>query len=100
MTTTLRHPSIAPAHPGALVAEVIESLGIGKAEMARRLNVTRTALYNVLDERSALTAEMAVRFETATGTSADMLVRMQGSHDLWRARAALEASARTPSAQA
>lgn len=93
MTTTLRHPSIEPAHPGALVAEVIETLEISKAEMARRLGVTRAALYNVLDARSALSADLAVRFEAATGTSADLLVRMQAGHDLWRARAAFKASA-------
>lgn len=93
MTTTLRHTSIEPAHPGALVAEVIETLHLSKAEMARRLGVTRTALYNVLDEKSALSADMAVRFEAVTGTSADLLVRMQAGHDLWRARAAFKKSA-------
>jgi antitoxin HigA-1 len=93
MTNTQRHPSIEPAHPGALVAEVIEASGIGKAEMARRLGVTRAALYNVIEERSAVSAEMAVRFESATGTSADLLVKMQAGHDLWRARQVFKASA-------
>ncbi len=93
MSATLRHPSLEPAHPGTLVAEVIEATGVGKAEMARRLGVTRAALYNVIEERSAVSADMAVRFEAATGTSADLLVRMQSGHDLWRARAAFKASA-------
>jgi addiction module HigA family antidote len=93
MTSTLRHASIAPAHPGALIAEVIEAMAISKAEMARRLGVTRAALYNVLEERSALSAEMAVRFEAATGTSAGLLVRMQAGYDLWRARQTFKASA-------
>lgn len=92
MTKTLRHPAISPAHPGSLVAEVIAHLGVGKAEMARRLGVTRRALYNVIDEKSAVSAEMAVRFERETGTSADLLVRMQASFDLWRARRALKAA--------
>jgi antitoxin HigA-1 len=93
MTNTRRHPSIEPAHPGALVAEVIETLSCSKAEMARRLGVTRAALYNVIEERSAVSAEMAVRFESATGTSADLLVKMQAGHDLWRARQVFKASA-------
>jgi addiction module HigA family antidote len=86
MTTTLRHPSIEPAHPGGIVAEVIEHMGISKSEMARRLGVTRPALYNILAGRSALSADMAVRFEAVTGTAAGLLVRMQAEHDLWRAR--------------
>lgn len=90
---TRRHSSIEPSHPGAIVAEVIEAMEISKAEMARRLSITRAALYNVLEERSALSADLAVRFERATGTSAGLLVRMQADHDLWRARADLKASA-------
>lgn len=90
---TLRHASIEPSHPGALIGEVIEAMRISKAEMSRRLGVTRAALYNVLAEKSAVSAEMAVRFEAVTGTSADLLVRMQAAHDLWRARESLKASA-------
>lgn len=93
MTATLRHPDLAPAHPGAVIAEVLESSEMTKAELARQLGVTRAALYNVLQERSAVSANLAVRFEAATGTSADLLVRMQASHDLWRARIAFKASA-------
>jgi antitoxin HigA-1 len=92
MTGTLRHPALAPAHPGALIAEVLETSGLSKAEAARQLGVTRAALYNVLDERSAVSADMAVRFEAVTGTSADLLVRMQAGFDLWRARQSFAAA--------
>jgi addiction module HigA family antidote len=90
---TRRHISIEPSHPGALVAEVIEAMGISKSEMARRLQISRAALYNVLEERSALSAALALRLEAVTGTSAGLLVRMQADHDLWQARAAMKASA-------
>ena len=90
---TPRHRDLEPAHPGALIAEVLEASDFSKSEMARRLGVTRSALYNVLQERSAVSAPMAVQFEAVTGTSADLLVRMQAGHDLWRARQALRASA-------
>jgi antitoxin HigA-1 len=93
MTGTLRHQSLAPAHPGALIAEVLETSGLSKSEAARQLGVTRAALYNVIDERSAVSAEMAVRFEAVTGTSADLLVRLQAGYDLWRARQTFHASA-------
>jgi antitoxin HigA-1 len=87
---TLRYAALEPSHPGALMAEVIETQELSKAEMARRLGVTRAALYNVIEERSAVSAMMAVRFEAVTGTSADLLVRMQAGHDLWRARRAIQ----------
>lgn len=86
MTRTLRHPNIAPAHPGELVAEIIEDQKGNKSAIAEHLGVTRAALYNVLDEKSAVTAEMAVGLERAIGISADLLVSMQAAYDLWRAR--------------
>lgn len=57
-----------------------------KTQLAEALGVTRAALYNVLDEKSAISAAMAVRIERALGISADMLVNMQAAFDLWRAR--------------
>ena len=84
--STFRHSALAPSHPGELIQELMETMGIGKAEMARRLGVTRAALYNVLDGKSALTADMAVRFEAVTKASADLLVNMQAAFDLAKAR--------------
>lgn len=87
------NPARRPSHPGQLMAEVVEHMALGKAEMARRLGVTRAALYAVIQERAAVSADMAVRFERVTGTSAGLLVRMQAEHDLWQARQAMAASA-------
>lgn len=86
MTRTLRHPDLAPAHPGTLVAEIMEDQKGNKTQLAEALGVTRGALYNVLEEKSAVSAAMAVRIERALGISADMLVGMQAAYDLWRAR--------------
>lgn len=86
---TIRHPSVPPAHPGALVAEALEDMKLSKVDAARQLGVTRAALYHVLDETSAISAAMAVRIERVMNISADLLVRMQANHDLWHARQAL-----------
>ena len=53
---------------------------------ATALGVTRPALSALLNERAALSPEMALRFEKAFGVSMDTLLRMQGSHDIARAR--------------
>jgi plasmid maintenance system antidote protein VapI len=62
---TLRYPGLEPAHPGAMIAEVLVTSGMSKAELARKLGVTRPALYNVLAERSALSAGHVSRFAGA-----------------------------------
>jgi addiction module HigA family antidote len=52
------------------------------AEAAKAIGVTRQQLYNVINGRSAVTPEMAARFEEAFGGGADVWLRMQAAHDL------------------
>jgi antitoxin HigA-1 len=75
-----------PVHPGELVKANLEELGLGVAEAAKALGVTRQQLYNVIGGKSAVTPEMAVRFEKAFGGSADMWLRMQAAYDLAQVR--------------
>ncbi len=58
-----------PVHPGELVKANLEELGLSVAAAAEALGVTRQQLYNVIGGRSAVTPEMAVRFEKAFGGS-------------------------------
>jgi addiction module HigA family antidote len=72
-----------PAHPGAILkTEVIEPLGLTISEAARILDVTRPALSSLLNQRSSLSPEMALRIEKAFGISMDTMMRIQLSHDL------------------
>jgi addiction module HigA family antidote len=75
-----------PVHPGKLVKANLEELGLSVAGAAKALGVTRQQLYNVIGGKSAVTPEMAVRFEKAFGGSADMWLRMQAAYDLARVR--------------
>jgi antitoxin HigA-1 len=75
-----------PVHPGELIRANLEELGLGVAEAARGLRVTRRQLHNVVSGRSAVSPGMAVRFEKAFGGSADMWLRMQAAFDLAEVR--------------
>jgi addiction module HigA family antidote len=87
------HPSFA-LHPGPwLRTEIIEPHGMNVASTASALGVTRVAMSNLVNGKSALSAAMALRFEKAFGISADTLMRMQTAHDLAQARAGEEALA-------
>ena len=75
-----------PAHPGGFIKhEVIDPHGLSVTEAAKVLGVTRPALSALLNERAALSPEMAIRVEKAFGVSMDTLMRMQGSFDIARA---------------
>lgn len=76
-----------PAHPGDFLKhEVLEELELSVTEAAKVLGVTRPALSSLLNERSSLSPEMALRFEKAFGLSMDTLMRMQNSFDISQAR--------------
>ncbi len=76
-----------PTHPGELMKEIVhEHLKLSTADAAARLGVTRQALHRVLSCAGALSPEMALRFSAFAGGSAEMFLRMQEAHDLWRVK--------------
>jgi addiction module HigA family antidote len=60
------------------------------AEAAKAIGVTRQQLYKVNNGRSAVTPEIAVRFEKAFDGGAEMWLRMQAAHDLAKVRQSQE----------
>lgn len=76
-----------PAHPGGFVrSEIVEPLGLSVTRAAQVLGVTRSALSALLNERTSLSPEMALRIEKAFGVSMDTLMRMQTSYDIAQTR--------------
>lgn len=76
-----------PGHPGGFIKhEIIDPLGLSVTAAAEALGVTRATLSTLLNERSHLSSEMALRIEKAFGVSMDTLMRMQGSYDIAQAR--------------
>jgi addiction module HigA family antidote len=75
------------AHPGRFVkSKVVEAHGLSVTDAAKALGVTRPALSALLNERSHLSPEMALRIEKAFGVPMDALMRMQNSFDIAQAR--------------
>ena len=80
-------PMLDPPHPGRLVRqECLEPLGLTVTEGAKALGVTRQALNNLVNGKSGISAEMAVRLATAFGGSAEAWLRMQSHFDLAQVR--------------
>src|SRR6266481_10121728 len=78
-----------PPHVGGLIRrQVIEPLGLTVTEAAKILRVGRQALSSLLNEKTALTANMGLRVEKAFGPKMEHLMRMQLAFDLAQARKA------------
>ena len=71
-----------PPHPGRLIKDDIEALGLSVAQAAEGLGVTRQQLYRIINGECAVSAEMAVRLERGLGSSAAAWLKMQMNHDL------------------
>lgn len=72
-----------PPHPGDLIrSEIIEPLGLSVTQAAEALGVRRATLSDLLNEKAALSPEMALRIEKAFGPKMDHLLRMQLAYDV------------------
>lgn len=76
-----------PSHPGGLIRDNIDELGLSVAQAAKGLGVTRQQLYRLINGQHGVTPDMALRLEQAFGGSADAWMRMQINYDLAQARA-------------
>ncbi len=76
-----------PPHPGGIVkSECLEPLGLSVSKAAEGLGVSRQALSELVNEKSAVSAEMAIRLSKAFGSSPETWLGMQMAYDLWEAR--------------
>lgn len=81
---SLRDPKRKPTHPGEMLREdVLPALDMTQTELARRLGVSRLSVSELLHEKRAMTADMAMRVALLTDTTPESWLRMQEAVDLW-----------------
>ncbi|GHU61966.1 transcriptional regulator [Spirochaetia bacterium] len=75
-----------PVHPGTVFWEdVLVPLNLSVTDAAGLLGVTRKALSEFINEKSALSPTMALRIAKATHTTAESWLTMQMKRTLWEA---------------
>ncbi len=71
-----------PSHPGEFIREeVLGPLDLTITKAAGILGVRRATLSDLINEKSALSPEMALRIEKAFALDMDTMLRMQVWHD-------------------
>jgi addiction module HigA family antidote len=70
-----------PSHPGELVRDNLEDLGLSVAEAATELGVTREELEAILAGTRPITPDVAVRIEETFGGTLGLWLRMQANYD-------------------
>ena len=73
-----------PAHPGEVLREWIpEDMTVSEA--AGQLGVSRVTLSKILNGKSGITADMALRLAAWLNTSAEVWADMQTQWEIWQA---------------
>lgn len=73
-----------PIHPGKIIKEdYLIPLQITIKEMAGILGVSRKTLSKIVNERGAITPEMALRLSRAFDTTPNLWINLQKNYDLW-----------------
>ncbi len=68
-------------HPGEVLARELDTHGMSAAELGRRLKIPVGEIANILNGRSAITADMAVRLAHVFGASARFWLDLQNLYD-------------------
>lgn len=85
-----RHKSL-NIHPGELLREdVIKARDLTIGEAAKLLNVSRLTLSNIVNEKSSITPNMALKIAYVFGGNAELWLRLQQTYDFALAEQAFE----------
>ena len=80
-----------PPHPGEIIREFcVEPLNINVTEAARVLGVTRKTFSALLNGRSGISPEMALRLSKGFGRKPEGWLRLQIQYDLWNTRQSVD----------
>ena len=76
---------LAPAHPGEVLRDMWDDIGLTQDEFSKALGVSRQTVAQLLGRRRNISADMAHRLARALGTSAELWMNLQREVDLWEA---------------
>jgi addiction module HigA family antidote len=75
-----------PPHPGEVLRDLcLTPLGLTVTDAARALGVSRKTLSSIVNGRSGISADMAVRLSIAFATTPESWLNQQLQYDLWKA---------------
>jgi len=71
-------------HPGELLREeILPETGLTQSELAQRLGVSRRLVSDVINERRAVTPDLAHRLARVFNTTPELWLNLQQAFDVW-----------------
>ena len=72
---------LGPVHPGEVLGDWMEELGLSANALAKALNVPHNRILAIRAGKRAVSAETALRLARYLGTSADLWTSLQADYD-------------------
>ena len=76
----------APIHPGEILRDELEEIGMKAVELAKRLGVPDNRIYQILHGQRSITADTALRLGKFFGTGPEFWLNLQQAYELDVAR--------------
>jgi len=75
-----------PAHPGRIIKNhYLLPLSISITDLAGKLGVSRKTISKIVNERGAITSDMALRLSKGFNNTPELWLNLQNTYDLWNA---------------
>jgi addiction module HigA family antidote len=71
-----------PIHPGEVLAEELEELGVSPTELSRQIRVPANRISQIINGKRAVTGDTALRLAHWFGTSPQFWMNLQALHDV------------------
>jgi len=76
----------APNHPGGILKRLyLAPMKITGSDLSKQIGVSKKTISNLVNERSSITPDMALRLSRAFNTTPDLWLNLQKKYDLWQA---------------
>jgi addiction module HigA family antidote len=75
-----------PIHPGEILADELEYIGMTAASLAERIGVPQNCICSILNEECSITADIAIRLGIFFQQTPDFWLNLQKSYELDIAR--------------
>ncbi len=69
-------------HPGEILADELQELGISAAELAKTLHVPTNRVIQILNGQRGITADTALRLSRWFGTGPELWLNLQKAYEL------------------
>ena len=71
-----------PVHPGEILSEELEEIGVSASALARALGVPTNRVTAILNGQRGMTANTALRLSRYFGTTAELWMNLQKTYEL------------------